>query len=107
MSSLTNFYLQAPRLAMRNYSSEAPKKSGGNGVVFAALLGLGVAGGLYYNKSSSVPCPLEQKKCATAKPAFDNTQFKAFKVRERKNKKLGHVERKEGIDDVYAYVMLV
>lgn len=68
---------------MRNYSSEAPKKSGGNGVVFAALLGLGVAGGLYYNQSSSVSSHHDEKKPAAApgKAAFDNTKFKPFKVR--------------------------
>ncbi|KAI8343394.1 hypothetical protein BC941DRAFT_344262 [Chlamydoabsidia padenii] len=68
---------------MRNYSSQAPKKSGGNGIVFAALLGLGVAGGLYYNQSSSISTHHEENKSsAPGKPAFDNTQFKAFKLME-------------------------
>ncbi|ORY99563.1 hypothetical protein BCR42DRAFT_339293 [Absidia repens] len=64
---------------MRNYSSQAPKKSGGNGLVFAGLLGVGVAGGLYYNQSTSTH---QEPEAAPGKAAFDPTQFKSFKLAE-------------------------
>ncbi|KAI8086072.1 uncharacterized protein BX664DRAFT_334845 [Halteromyces radiatus] len=75
------FANKTPRLAMRNYSSETPKKSGGNGLIFVTLLGLGVAGGLYYNQSSSVSThQTPAKEQPAGKASFDPTQFKSFKL---------------------------
>ncbi|CAO3638344.1 unnamed protein product [Cunninghamella echinulata] len=67
------------RLGLRNYSTELPKKKG-NGLIFATLLGLGVAGGLYYNQSASVTT--EHKSTEPPKASFDPSQFKSFKLAE-------------------------
>ena len=72
-------------LGARAYSTDKPK-SGGNGLLFAALAGLGVAGGIYYNSSSTTSVKAAAAKPADApaatelKAAFSPKEFKAFKV---------------------------
>jgi hypothetical protein len=74
-------------LGARAYSTDKPK-SGGNGLLFAALAGLGVAGGVYYNSSSTTSVKPAAAKLAEApaaaatelKAAFSPKEFKAFKV---------------------------
>ncbi|CAO3642414.1 unnamed protein product [Cunninghamella blakesleeana] len=67
------------RFGLRNYSTETPKKNG-NSLIFATLLGLGVAGGFYYNQSASVTT--ENKSTEPPKASFDASQFKSFKLAE-------------------------
>lgn len=72
-------------LGARAYSTDKPK-SGGNGLLFAALAGLGVAGGVYYNSSSTTTVkpaaakPADAPAAAEPKAAFSPKEFKAFKV---------------------------
>ncbi|CAM0142975.1 hypothetical protein VKS41_006275 [Umbelopsis sp. WA50703] len=73
-------------LGARAYSTEKTK-SGGNGLLFAALAGLGIAGGIYYNSSSqsAVKQPAGAAAAVVAeepKHAFDPKEFKAFKLKE-------------------------
>ncbi|KAI9287474.1 oxidoreductase NAD-binding domain-containing protein [Umbelopsis sp. AD052] len=71
-------------LGARAYSTDKPK-SGGNGLLFAALAGLGVAGGVYYNSSSTTAVKPAAKPVAAAtevKAAFSPKEFKAFKLKE-------------------------
>jgi hypothetical protein len=73
-------------LGARAYSTDKPKSSG-NGLLFAALAGLGVAGGIYYNSSSTTSVkpaaaakPAEAPAATELKAAFSPKEFKAFKV---------------------------
>jgi mannose/fructose/N-acetylgalactosamine-specific phosphotransferase system component IID len=77
---------------MRNYTSESTnKKNGGNGLIVATLVGLGVAGGLYYNQSSSVSSTTGAAAVgAPTKASFDPNEFKAFKVSQKKKEEHGN-----------------
>ncbi|KAI8372745.1 uncharacterized protein BYT42DRAFT_577860 [Radiomyces spectabilis] len=89
-ASSTRFTAQRQGLgSIRTYATEPEKKKGGNGLLMLTLLGLGAAGGLYYNQNKHTVAPVSAAAGAAtaaaadkkeAQRAFDPKEFRAYKL---------------------------